>query len=248
MVQAFNGEVAKQDRLTVKNKGTGRPQWRIDYMGMRTPHVEDRPHVFLVEMDSGGSIRPHFHQVDQFQIFVSGDGSFGRSAVPFIALHYADHHTAYGPIQAGPLGLSFFTIRAKCDPGSIYVDNPGYKELLKPTKKRYVLKDNIALSTEPVLQHRAEVAVENLLEGTDDSDGLGASMLRLGANMKTAAPDPSATAGQFYLVVNGSLLLDGTGYPVWSIVHVTPADAPLEVRAGPQGLEIIVFSFPRSAT
>lgn len=246
MIQAINGEAVKQGRQTVRNKGTGRSQWRIDYMGTRTQQVEDRPHVFLVEMDAGGSIRPHFHQVDQFQVFVSGNGSLGRSAVPLIALHYADHHTAYGPIEAGPLGLSFFTIRAKCDPGSIYVDKPGYKELLKPTKKRYVLKENVGLSTAPVLQHRTEAVLENLLEGVDDSDGLGTIMLRLGAHMKAAGPDPSATGGQCHMVVNGSLQLDGASYPTWSIIHASSADAPFEIVAGPQGLELMVFSFPRS--
>jgi hypothetical protein len=248
VIQAINGETARQQRQVVKNKGTGRSQWRIDYLGTRTATVEDRPHVFLVEMDPGGRIRPHFHQVDQFQVFVAGSGSLGRNAVPLISLHYADHHTAYGPIEAGPFGLSLFTIRAKCDTGSIYVDKPGYKELLKPTKKRYVLKENIGLSTEPVLQHRSVVVVENLLEGVDVSDGLGAFILRAGAGMKTAGPDPSNSGGHCYLVVNGSLQFDGASYPVSSIIHAASADAPLEIIAGPQGLEMIMFSFPRPET
>jgi hypothetical protein len=248
VIQAINGETVRQSRQVVKNKGTGRSQWRIDYLGTRTPTVEDRPHIFLVEMDPGGSIRPHFHQVDQFQVFVSGSGSLGRNAVPLITLHYADHHTAYGPIAAGPFGLSLFTIRAKCDTGSIYVDEPGYKELLKPTKKRYLLKESVALSTEPVLQSRSEVALENLLEGADVCDGLGAFILRLGAGMKSAGPDPSTSGGHCYLVVNGSLQLDGASYPVWSIIHANSTDAALELVAGPQGLEMIMFSFPRSET
>ena len=48
------------------------------------------------------------------------------------------------------------------------------------------------------------------------------------------------------MVVNGSLQLDGASYPAWSIIHASSADAPFEIVAGPQGLELMVFSFSRS--
>ena len=107
MIQAINGETIKQSRQAVRNKSTGRSQWRTDYLGMRTQQVEDRPHIFLVEMDSGGSIRPHFHQVDQFQVFVCGSGSMGRNEVPFDrpALRRSSYglRTDQGPVLR-PLG------------------------------------------------------------------------------------------------------------------------------------------------
>ena len=246
MIQAVSSEKITKPGRKGHTSLSGSLQWRTNFIGTHVEQVEDRPQAFLVEMSPGGVNTPHFHQVDQFQVLVAGSGTMGRNPAGIIALHYVDHHTAYGPLNAGPYGLSFFTIRAKSDPGGIKLDTPGYKDFLKPTKKRYLLAENIALSTEPVLQNRSVVALENVIDGADSSDGMGAYMLRLGAGMKTTGPDPKATGGQYYLVVNGSLHFDGASYPVWSTVFANPTDAPLEVCAGAYGLEALVMNFPRS--
>jgi hypothetical protein len=244
MIQAVNSEIAKQSRHPPKLVH-GHTEWRTDYLGKRVKQIENSPQAYIADIDSNGSIPPHFHQVDQFQVLVAGSGSLGRTVAPLIALHYVDHHTAYGPINAGPCGLSVFTVRAQSDPGGIFLHKPGYKDFLKPTKKRYLLADNIRLSTEPVLQSRSEVALENVLEDVDNSDGLGAFMLRLGADMETTGPDPKATGGQYYLLLNGSLQLDGASYPTSSTVYAAPTDEALKVRAGPHGLEALILNFPR---
>lgn len=246
MIQAVNHEVAIKSRRT-GTSSNGQRRWYTDLIGkQKVDQVEDGPQSHYTEMDVNGVIVPHFHQVSQFQIFVSGTGSIGRNALPLIGLHYADHHTAYGPINAGPNGLGLFTLRAQSDPGAIYLSKPGYKEKLKPSKKRYLLAENIALSTECVLQHRAEVTLESVLDkDADTSDGLGAGMLRMGAGMKATGPDPRLTGGQYYLVLNGSMQLGGENYPTWSLAFADRTDAPVEVGAGPGGLEALVLSFPR---
>jgi hypothetical protein len=233
-------------RFATSKSGSGSQHWQTNFIGEPATQIEDRPQAELTEMTPNETIYAHFHQVDQFQVLVAGGGSMGRNTVSLLALHYVDHHTAYGPINAGPLGLSFFTLRARADPGSIYLHKPGYKEFLKPTKKRYLLSENIMTSTEPVLQNRTEVSLENVLADADGSDGLGATMMRIGACMKTEGPDPGLTGGQYYLVVNGSLQFKGTDYPAWSTIHIGSADAPLEVCAGNQGLETLVLNFPRT--
>ena len=129
----------------------------------------------------------------------------------------------------------------------MHLHKPGYKDFLKPTKKRYLLVENIALSTEPVLLNRSEIAVENLFDSIDSSDdGLGAFMLRLGPKMRTQGRDPKATGGQFHLILNGSLELDGIDYPKWSVVYANSHDAALEPCAGAGGAETLVLEFPRT--
>jgi len=247
MVLAVNSEIAKQARSTGKGRSTGFPRWRTEFVGNRAENeVKDDPQAFLVELAPHAVIEAHFHQVDQFQIIVAGSGTLGRKAAPVVALHYADHHTAYGPIKAGPFGLSFFTIRSKSDTGSTLVSAPNYRDFLKPTKKRYVLAEQIALSTAPVLQNRSEIAMENLLPDVDGSDGLGACMLRMGADMKARGPDPRLTGGQFVLVLNGSLEYKNAAYPVWSTVYAGPTDEALDIAAGDRGLEALVMNFPRA--
>lgn len=49
-------------------------------------------------MTPGEVLLPHFHAVDQFQIFIAGSGGIGRTHadVTPVLVHYADHHTGYG--------------------------------------------------------------------------------------------------------------------------------------------------------
>jgi len=249
MVQAIAGESALKGRRIIKSRGTGEEHWRTDFLGKQGNggEIVNEPQAFLVEMHASETILPHFHEVDQFQVFVAGGGSLGRHAAGLLAVHYADHHTGYGPINAGPHGYSYFTLRAKSDPGAHYLHKPGYREALKPSPKRHGVAADITLSTEPVLMERKEVAVEKLMPDLDGTDGLGAALIRMGPGMTHTGPDPRATGGQYYLVVNGGLELKAGSYSAWSTVFVSATDAPLALTAGPKGLEALLLQFSRNS-
>ncbi|HUF82166.1 MAG TPA: hypothetical protein VMN03_13605 [Burkholderiales bacterium] len=249
MVQAVAGAKALKARRVIRSRGTGEEHWRTDFLGRPGDGggIKDEPQAFLIEMHAGETILPHFHEVDQFQIFVAGGGSLGRQEGGLLAVHYADHHTGYGPINAGPNGYSYFTLRAQSDPGAHYLHKPGYREALKPSPKRHGVASGITLSTEPVLMDRKDVAVEELLTGLERADGLGASLIRMGPGATQAGPDPRATGGQYYLVVNGSLSLEAGSYAAWSTVFVGANEAPLTLKAGPGGLEALLLQFARTA-
>ncbi len=249
MVQAVAGEQALKARRVIKSGGTGEEHWRTDFLGKRSDgEIRDgQPQAFLIEMSANEVIVPHFHAVDQFQVFVSGSGSLGRnreSAQP-LSVHYADHHTGYGPINAGPQGYSYFTLRARSDSGAVYLHQPGYREKLMPSRKRHGVAAGLALSTEPVLMDLKETKVETLLQELDGADGLGASLIRMGPGSVHTGPDPRATGGQHYLVLNGSLELDAASYTAWSTVFVSRDEAPLAIKAGAKGLEVLLLQFPR---
>ncbi len=245
MVQAVAGEQALTGRRVIKSRGTGEEHWRTDYLGKPGDgQLKNEPQAFLVEMHANETIVPHFHEVDQFQIFVAGSGGLGRHPHGVLAVHYADHHTGYGPINAGPLGYSYFTLRAKSDPGAHYLDRPGYREALKPSAKRHGVADNVTLSTEPVLMDRKELAVERLMPKLEGG-GLGASLIRMGPGMSHTGPDPRATGGQYYLVLNGSLEFDSKTYSKWSTVFLSGEDSPLAFKSGPKGLETLLLQFSR---
>lgn len=227
----------------------GEARWYIDYLGGPVQAVSDAPQCNLIEMGAGQTIVPHFHAVDQFQIFVQGSGSLGRHQLAMLALHYTDHHTAYGPIHAGPGGLALFTLRAQSDPGAIYIDKPGYREHLRPSPRRYLIGENLALSVPTVMQRRAEPVFESVLPADADTrDGLGADMLRLGAGQRWCAPDPAAGGGQYFLVLQGSLSHEGTDWPLHSLTFVARNEPALEVQAGPASLEALVLRFPGAAS
>src|SRR5688572_20301436 len=247
MVQAVAGEIALKGRRIIKSRGTGEEHWRTDFLGRPGDGgaIKEEPQAFLIEMSANETIVPHFHEVDQFQVFVAGSGGMGRSAAAPLVVHYADHHTGYGPINAGPQGYSYFTLRAKSDPGAHYLHKPGYRELLKPSRKRHATVSGVALSTEPVLMDLKDLKVEQLMPEFDGSDGLGAALLRMGPGLSHTGPDPKLTGGQYYLVVNGSMEIPAGSYAAWSTVYVPRDDEPLEFKAGPKGLEALLLQFAR---
>lgn len=76
------------------------------------------PMAYLVEQAPGSTVDPHFHEVDQFQIFVGGSGQIGTHPLEGVTVHYAGPHSPYGPIAAGPDGVQYVTLRRNWDPGA----------------------------------------------------------------------------------------------------------------------------------
>lgn len=96
-----------------------------------------RPQAFLVEQDPDSVILPHFHEENEFQVFVDGDGTMGRNAVRPVTVHYAGRHTGYGPIAAGSHGLWYFSLRAVADPGARFL--PEARERMEKGPKRHLM-------------------------------------------------------------------------------------------------------------
>ncbi len=242
---AIPSQVALPKRKTMTSPGNGATRWRTEYFGiMGGGKVLPEPQAFLIEMTENDTILPHFHEVDQFQVFVSGSGKVGRSDVMVpLTVHYADRYTGYGPIDAGPQGYSYFTLRAHTDSGPVYLHKPGYREKLQPSRKRH-FSAQVALSTEPVLKHRKDVSIEAVTEQTQKyDDGLQAELIRAGASMSFAGPDPRESGGQYYLVVNGSLTHKDQNFEKWSVIFAEPTDAAVAFSGGPNGCEVLLMQF-----
>src|SRR5688572_3605109 len=47
-----------------------------------------QPMAYLVEQEAGSTVDPHYHQVDQFQIFVNGSGMIGTHPLEGVTVHY----------------------------------------------------------------------------------------------------------------------------------------------------------------
>jgi hypothetical protein len=200
----------------------------------------------MTQMCANETILPHFHGLAQFQIFPSGSGVMGKGDVQPLMLQYKDHHTAYGPLVAGPHGLTFIALRNRTgDSAPVYLSKPGYREKLKPSKRRNWMSSHIGLSTRPVLQFRKEVSWEPVYDPEKIQDEMAAHLLRLGGGMSAMGPDPKAGGGYYVFVANGTLEKQGETLPAWSMVFVEPSEAAFEIKAGANGLEALVMQFPR---
>ena len=185
------------------------------------------PMAFLVEQPPGSVVDAHFHEANQFQVVVAGDGMLGAHAVRPVAVHYSNAYSAYGPITAGPGGLHYLTLRNGYDRGARYL--PAAREELRGVRRRFraAVADAAPTADEP-----AEVLLP------EAPDGLGAWRHRLAPGATLAGPEPAGGDGQFWVVTAGTLHApDGAVLPALTCGFVDPGEPPFHAMAGGDGLE-----------
>jgi hypothetical protein len=245
MIYTRNGADALAGREVVISPGTGFQHWGTTFFGVRTSTGPGAgPQATMSELQAHETILPHFHGVTMFQLFIAGSGTIGNRGQELrpLTVQFKDHHTAYGPVTAGPQGLSFVALRLISGASSpVYMGKPGYREQMQPSKRRNLTSSPVQFSIEPVMQARTEVVWEDLLEG---NDGMRAQLVRLGAGMSVPGPDPRRAGGYYVFIGNGSLLSDGDELPLWSMAVVENSESGFEIRAGSKGLEALVLQYP----
>lgn len=219
--------------------------WKINLFGRNSDVATGDPQAFRLDLNAHQKLDSHFHVVDQFQVFIAGSGTIGRDEVRLVTVHYADHHTGYGPLVAGAQGLSYLTLRSKTDAGLVYLTTPGVREKLKPTKRRHRVSEPVALSIDPVLRNRTELGVDTVIAEQPGDDGMNVKVFRLGPSMTARSPEPGEGGGQYLVVLNGSLILDGMAYTPFSVLFVRFDEPAPVLEAGEGGLELMVAQFPR---
>jgi hypothetical protein len=238
MIRTGTLEKARAERRHhVLPNGTG--YWRN---GLIASPAEDAvaPQAFLVEQDPGTVIEPHFHLENEFQVMVGGSGSLGRHFVEPVSVHYAGAHTGYGPITAGSDGLAYFTLRARMDSGAQFL--PGARGKMQRVPKRHLLGKPVLPGEASGLAARRDLQVLEVLE--PQADGIASWMMRLPAGATAAAPSHPG-GGRFLLVIGGMLELGGERLPRLAAAFVSADEPAPLLRAGNEGLELLVLQFPR---
>jgi hypothetical protein len=218
--------------------------WHTLYIGTSrfnmTPGTPDPemdalfPMAFLVEQDRGSTANAHYHQQDQFQVIVGGHGTMGTHEARPVTVHFAGAHSAYGPIRASTdAGVHYFTLRNGFDPGARFMSTPANREALRSVRGRH---------------HRESVAGP-LTDETGaiigpEPDGMGAWRYRAAAGERLIGPDPAWGRGQYWVVVQGSMVREGQDIPSLSCVFVYPDDPPFNAFAGSGGVDVIAMQFP----
>ncbi|MGH6620008.1 MAG: hypothetical protein ACREF6_10730 [Alphaproteobacteria bacterium] len=201
------------------------------------------PQGFLVEQPPGSVTKPHFHEVNQFQVFVGGVGRLGKHAAGPLTVQYAGAHSPYGPIEAGDGGVTYFTLRAAWDPGAKYM--PQSRDKLQRGRQRQKLGIPMPPSDSATLRAQARPETVALIER--EADGMAAWLMRLGSDAEAAIPDPASGGGQNHVVIGGTLNREGGSMPALSCLYATPDEPAYTARAGAAGLELLVLQFPRAA-
>ena len=199
--------------------------------------VDDDPQAYLLEHEPGNVIEPHFHTVDQFQLFVAGSGRLGRHEVEPFAVHYTDAYSPYGPIVAGASGVAFMTLRPRRDAGAHYM--PGSRDKMIRRAGRNVTRQPVL---NPISVARLADDVETVDLEAEHPDGLAIRLVRLGPAAGTSVPNGGG--GQYLVVASGSLASDEAAVGPLSCAFVPSIVTASEMRAGPTGAEVLVLRFP----
>ena len=206
------------------------------------------PQGFLVTQPPYSVTRPHFHETNQFQVFVSGFGAFGKKAAEPVTVQFAGGHTPYGPIRAGDGGIMYFTLRQGWDPGAKYM--PQMRDKLVRGQQRQRIAPAPALLTRHELEAVSGAECVSIL--AEEADGLLASLWTLGPGAVATLPDAAAGGGQYHIVVNGVLAGspddetgEDTSLPRWSCQYAFADDGAVKLRATDAGAQVLLLRFPR---
>lgn len=199
------------------------------------------PQGFLVDQPANAVTPAHFHEPNQFQVFMDGNGRMGAHPATPLTVQYANGHTPYGPIVAGDLGVRYFTLRQRWDPGAKYL--PASRDLLQKGRQRTRIKSGIEQASDAIRKARKAPELEVIfpIEG----DGLAAWMMRLGPNLEMTLPNPRDGGGLYLIVATGTALGEDQELDRLSTVLVSADEAPHLVQAGASGLDLLVLQFPR---
>ena len=205
-----------------------------------TPAREkQQPQAYYVEQPARSTVPPHYHDTNQFQVFLEGAAVFGRKPVTALAAHYANAHTPYGPIVTTRQAAHYLTLRNRWDSGGKTM--PDCRPTLRRIRRRFRMIEDIAVPDLSALAAGASARHDTL---PVEPDGLGIAVFALGASASSDLALPVAGAGRYALVLAGALETVETLVEPPGCLYIGPGGPPGEVKAGPGGAAVLVTQFP----
>lgn len=202
------------------------------------------PIAFLVEQGADSMIPGHYHQADQFQVFVAGEGKFGIKPIEGLTVHYAMAFTPYAPIHADSTGVQYYTLRNGWDPGARWM--PEHREALKGRTKSY--RHGLGVIPALIGDVDGPTNIKGVLSQVivpPEADGLMCTLFQTtGAASITGAP-PNSGRGQYWLVLRGKCQINGQDATEHSLLFVAPDEPAPSILAHPEGVAILLMQFPK---
>lgn len=211
------------------------------------PTAAGGPMAYLVEQATGSTVAPHFHEVEQFQLFIGGGGRIGTHPLAAVTVHYAGPHSPYGPIAADAQGVQYVTLRRRWDPGAQWMPDSA------PKLRAMGQRQHVAWTSEPVAG-LDETCAPGAVAATDltpapaaqQPGGERARVVRAGAgaSLDAVLGVPGWRAHDRYWWLLQGQLLDAQGSMAPRDCTWLPAGAlPADLRAGPEGVALVEVRF-----
>lgn len=237
----------------------GTDTWLSSYVGVnsverrskglpsRTPEAFPpplEPIAFLVEQGANSMIPGHYHQADQFQVFISGEGKFGIKPIEGLTVHYAMAFTPYAPIHADSTGIEYYTLRNGWDPGARWM--PEHREALKGRTKSY--RHGLGLIPALIGDAQGPTHIEGVLAQTvvpAEEDGLMSTLFQTTGVAPITGPAPVNGRGQYWLVLRGKCQINQQEAIEQSLIFVAPNEPAPSIIADKEGVAILCMQFPK---
>jgi hypothetical protein len=226
---------------------------RIMYLGVPStgpdgayfPPAQEGPQAYLaVQGAQVDEIPTHFHSVEQFQCFVSGTGTIGGRPLEGGILHYADRYTPYGPLCAGPRGMTYATLRPYHDTGVFVM--PAAQDrlagLLRASPYRAADRRQHTLDLREPAGEPAPTGRPAWSDLLSAADGFRVAVTGLSGGAVSCSITVGG-AGAYVLVVSGAL--DGDGAPhAAGAVTWRAAGETFRAVATEAGARVALLQFP----
>lgn len=225
-------------------RADGRTRSSRDFFARTAPptfHIG--PEAFMLTLPDHSTVRPHFHEVDQFQIiFGDNGGVYQRSPLPQITLHYADAYTTYGPFGDADGTFRFITLRSVVSTVLAYMPGDRDQKRMQGRRNKHVALD-AALAGELTGERQTAVVIER------DADQMAAAIVRTAPGCSVAL-DPSPNSGGRYLfVVNGGLDRQGDTLGRYSVGWTPAPEDDVQLgTASADGCDLLVMQMPHPPT
>lgn len=212
---------------------------RIDHAEPKSERIEG-PQAFHVDVGAGFVDKPHFHDVDQFQLFFGGPGSFfQRSPIPEVMAQYADAYATYGPFGSGDEGFQFYTLRSQASGLRAFMPDERDKLIHRGQRQR-------RFDLEPWLR-RASPTTSTIETIWEEPDGVGIYWIELAPGESVAGP-PARGTGQYHCVLSGTVTACGTSLGPRSLGWVPARAEPIAAELLSESDEpskVLVLQLPR---
>lgn len=197
----------------------------------------EQPQAYYVEQPPQATVPAHYHDTNQFQIFLHGAGIFGKKPVAALAVHYASGHTPYGPIVTDSKAIHYLTLRNRWDSGGKTM--PQSRPTLRRLPRRFRMVEDFSL---PTLDSLSSDACERLDLLPCEDDGLGVSVFAMGKGASSPLALEHAGAGRYALVLAGALEA-AEPLDTGSCLYIGPGDVD-SFTARADGAVVLVAQFP----
>ncbi|QDC37268.1 hypothetical protein [Sphingobium fuliginis] len=221
----------------------GQIAYKAEWMDTgQDPHFS--PTVFLYEQPGDTTLSAHFHHNNQFQIFIEGEGKIGPRKVGPVVVHYAGAYTGYGPLQAAPAGLKYFTLRSVHESGAVRVaDARAGKADWPKGPMRHATSKQIDIAATEALAALEGVRETILIPRADD--GLEVVSIELPPTTALPAVDIGTGEGVFIFILAGSIDSEPFTLSANESLYISSDERFPRLMTGPSGGHLLTLVMPK---